>query len=290
MEVDIDLLSPNEQQPRVQMDDARLEELAQSIKANGIIQPILVRRDRRPRIASSRASGDGALRSAQACSRCRSSFATSPIDADKQLLELALIENIQRENLNPVDEALAYQRLADEFASDAGSDRRGGRQGSQLGRELHAAAEAARGSARRPRGGRAVDGARARTARAVRCARRSGRRRAKSSRGRCRSAKPKRWSSGSRRRQAPRTRRHDADAPATDVHTRAAEDRLRFALGTKVRIVRRGQGGTIEIDFGSEAELNRIYEQITDVTSADGCHAVPRILAGLDRPCSVSVV
>jgi ParB family chromosome partitioning protein len=48
-----------------------------------------------------------------------------------------------------------------------------------------------------------------------------------------------------------------------DVHTRAAEDRLRFALGTKVRIVRRGKGGRIEVDFGSEAELNRIYEYIT---------------------------
>jgi ParB-like chromosome segregation protein Spo0J len=52
---------------------------------------------------------------------------------------------------------------------------------------------------------------------------------------------------------------------AKDVHTRAAEDRLRFALGTKVRILRGAQGGTIEISFGSEAELNRIYEQITDV-------------------------
>jgi ParB family chromosome partitioning protein len=53
-----------------------------------------------------------------------------------------------------------------------------------------------------------------------------------------------------------------AEPRANDVHTRAAEDRLRFALGTKVRIVRRAHGGTIEISFGSEAELNRIYEQI----------------------------
>ena len=51
--------------------------------------------------------------------------------------------------------------------------------------------------------------------------------------------------------------------PEKDVHTRAAEDRMRFALGTKVRIVRRGQGGTVEVDFASEAELNRIYEFIT---------------------------
>jgi hypothetical protein len=55
---------------------------------------------------------------------------------------------------------------------------------------------------------------------------------------------------------------------APDVHTRAAEDRLRFALGTKVRIMRRRTGGTIEIDFGSEAELNRLYDLLTTATSS----------------------
>jgi hypothetical protein len=48
-----------------------------------------------------------------------------------------------------------------------------------------------------------------------------------------------------------------------DVHTRAAEDRLRLALGTRVRIVRQGTRGRIEIDFGSEDELIRIYDQLT---------------------------
>ena len=47
-----------------------------------------------------------------------------------------------------------------------------------------------------------------------------------------------------------------------DVHTRAAEDRLRFALGTAVRIVRKRKGGKIEVDFTSEEELQRLYEQI----------------------------
>jgi hypothetical protein len=47
------------------------------------------------------------------------------------------------------------------------------------------------------------------------------------------------------------------------VHTRAAEDRLRFALGTKVQIVRRRQGGRIEIEFTSENELNRLFERLT---------------------------
>jgi ParB family chromosome partitioning protein len=51
--------------------------------------------------------------------------------------------------------------------------------------------------------------------------------------------------------------------PAKDVHTRAAEDRMRFAIGTKVRIVRRGRGGMVQIEFTSEDELNRIYELLT---------------------------
>jgi ParB family chromosome partitioning protein len=61
----------------------------------------------------------------------------------------------------------------------------------------------------------------------------------------------------------PAVRAAKAPEPTPDVHTRAAEERLRFALGTKVRIVRRGQAGHIEIAFGSEEELNRLYEHLT---------------------------
>jgi len=61
----------------------------------------------------------------------------------------------------------------------------------------------------------------------------------------------------------PRTERVE---PAKDVHTRAAEDKLRFAMGTRVRIVRKRNGGRIEIDFGSEDELQRLYEQLTERT------------------------
>ena len=113
-EVDIDLLSPNEQQPRLQIDDTKLDELAQSIKANGIIQPIVVRR-----IGSAYRiiAGERRWRAAQRAGLHRVPVVVRevPDGSDKQLLELALIENIQRENLNPVDEAAAYQRLTDEF-------------------------------------------------------------------------------------------------------------------------------------------------------------------------------
>jgi ParB family chromosome partitioning protein len=55
-----------------------------------------------------------------------------------------------------------------------------------------------------------------------------------------------------------------AAAKAVDVHTRAAEEKLRLALGTRARIVRKGKGGRIEIDFTSEDELQRIFELLTE--------------------------
>src|SRR5688500_2386055 len=115
MEVGIDLLAPNQQQPRLQIDDEKLEELAQSIRTNGIIQPILVRRTGTTyRIIA----GERRWRAAQRAGLLKVPVVVRDVaeGSEEQLLELALIENIQRENLNPVDEALAYQRLADQFA------------------------------------------------------------------------------------------------------------------------------------------------------------------------------
>ena len=66
------------------------------------------------------------------------------------------------------------------------------------------------------------------------------------------------------REDAPSRRRPRSRDEQKDVHTRAAEERLRFALGTRVRIIRKGKGGRIEIDFGDENELHRIYEQLTE--------------------------
>ena len=261
MEVDIDLLSPNEQQPRLHMDDARLEELAQSIKANGIIQPILVRRTGATyRIIA----GERRWRAAQRAGLLKVPVVVRDVaeGAGKQLLELALIENIQRENLNPVDEALAYQRLAEDFnltqdqiAAAVGKDRSSVANFMRLLKlpdEVRA----------EPGVGRAVDGPRPRAAGAARC------RRAAPRRPRGHLARPL----GARHR-APRQETRNPgtrepgpgnpEPPQADVHTRAAEDRMRFALGTKVRIVRRGAGGVIEIDFGSETELNRVYELLT---------------------------
>ena len=123
-------------------------------RANGIIQPIVVRRvgDRFQIIAGERRWRAAQARrpAARAGRRAR-----RRAGQEQSLLEMALIENIQREDLNPIEEALAYRRLADEFQPDAGRHRRRGRQGSRVGRELPAAAEAARRSAQ-PRSRRAA--------------------------------------------------------------------------------------------------------------------------------------
>ena len=114
VEVDIDRLSPNELQPRGVMDPSALDDLSRSIAANGIIQPIVVRRvgDRFQIIA-----GERRWRAAKLAGLLRVPIAVRDVaeGGDRSLLEMALVENIQRENLNPIEEALAYRRLADEF-------------------------------------------------------------------------------------------------------------------------------------------------------------------------------
>ena len=113
-EVDIDRLSPNDFQPRAHPDDERLEDLARSITANGIIQPIVVRRvgDRFQIIA-----GERRWRAALKAGLHRVAVVVRDVPAgnEQSLLEMALIENIQREDLNPIEQALAYRRLADDF-------------------------------------------------------------------------------------------------------------------------------------------------------------------------------
>src|SRR5687767_6701896 len=118
LEVDIDQLEPNRYQPRAHMDDARLEDLARSIKANGVIQPIVVRKLEGSASARERyqiIAGERRWRAAQRAQLVRVPVVIKDVaDADrKRQLEMALIENIQREDLNPLEAANAYQKLAD---------------------------------------------------------------------------------------------------------------------------------------------------------------------------------
>ena len=101
----------------------RSSDLAQSIASSGIIQPIVVRKvgDRFQIIA-----GERRWRAAKMAGLLRVPVVVREVAPgdERSLLEMALIENIQRENLNPIEEALAYRRLADQFQHDAGGDRR----------------------------------------------------------------------------------------------------------------------------------------------------------------------
>jgi ParB family chromosome partitioning protein len=265
VEVDVDRLSPNVHQPRLQMDDARLHELADSIKANGIIQPILVRRTGD---AFQIIAGERRWRAAQMAGLQKVPIVVRdvPEDASKDLLALALIENVQRENLNPIDEALAYQRLSEthaltqeQIAAAVGKDR------STVANLLRLLKlpEEVRGDL--VSGALTMGHARAILALPDAAGQRHAAReiiaRALSVRD-AEALVKKLGSEGSE--TVPAKSKPSAAPSGNDVHTRAAEDRLRFALGTKVRIVRRGTAGTIEVSFASEDELNRLYEQLTD--------------------------
>ena len=258
-EVDIDSLSPNEFQPRMGHDETRLEELARSIAAHGVIQPIIVRRsgDRFQIIA-----GERRWRAAQRAGLLHVPVVVKDVEPgrERSLLEMALVENLQRENLNPIDEALAYRRLTDEFelrqediAAAVGKDRASVANCLRLLR-LPDEAKNEVASGRLSMGHARALLALATEADVLRVARDVIVRR----------LSVRETESLVRKMAEGEVPRAPMSPTPADVHTRAAEARLRLRLGTRVRIVRRGTRGRIEIEFGSEEELIRIYEQLTD--------------------------
>lgn len=114
--VDIDLVAPNPQQPRIRFDREALEELAASILEHGVLQPIIVTRtgDQNGPMTYQLVAGERRLQAARLAGLTRIPVLIKEAAAT-ELLELALVENIQREDLNPLEEAQALQRLIDEF-------------------------------------------------------------------------------------------------------------------------------------------------------------------------------
>ena len=272
LDVDIDQLEPNRYQPRTHIDDARLDDLARSIRANGVIQPIVVRkleggpfsalgggRERYQIIA-----GERRWRAAQLAELSKVPVVVKDVaDADrKRQLEMALIENIQREDLNPMEAASAYQRLAEEFrltqddiAAQVGKDR--ATVANYL--RLLKLPEEVRGNV--ASGALSMGHARAIVALTSDA---DQRRLARDVVARGLSV---RETEALVKKEIGRTAGATTSAPIAqkkDVHTRAAEERLRIALGTPVEIKRKGKGGRIEIAFTNEAELQRLYEYLTE--------------------------
>ena len=253
LEVDIDLLRPNRDQPRAAIDESKIDELARSIKSNGIIQPIVVRKaDQGYEIIA----GERRWRASQRAGLLKVPVVVRDIP-EERLLAAALIENIQREDLNPMEEAQAYRRLVDEhhLTQDQIADAVGKDRSSvanylrllKLPTEVRSNLSAGALSMGHARAllGLSDEGEQLRVAREVV---------AKNLSVRETEAIVKKGT------QPPVTR----EEKPKDVHTRAAEEKLRFAMGTRVRIVRKGKGGRIEIDFQNEDELQRLYEQLTE--------------------------
>ena len=252
LDVDIDLLRPNRFQPRTVIDDARIEELSKSIKSQGVIQPIVVRKaDKGYEIIA----GERRWRASQMAGLLKVPVVVRDIP-EERLLAVALIENIQREDLNPIEEASAYRRLTDEYnmTQDQISDAVGKDRSTvsnvmrllKLPREVRENVGA---------GSLSMGHARALLSLPDEAAQLQVSREVVS-----RNLSVRETESMVKKAVEPSKPREE---PQKDVHTRAAEEKLRFALGTRVRIVRKGKAGRIEVDFTSEDELHRIYEQLT---------------------------
>jgi ParB family chromosome partitioning protein len=252
-DVPIDALDPNPLQPRSVFDPARLSELAASLRESGMVQPILVRRhgDRYQIIA-----GERRWRAAREAGLSAVPIVVREVP-DERLLELALVENIQRQELSPLEEAVAYQKLHDEFQLTQEEVAR------RVGKDRSTVANTVRllrlpkdvrdhiGAGRLDAGhGRALL-ALERTEDQVALAREA------VSRGLS-------VREVERRVAALRAPRPSAVA-RVDANTRAAEERLRAALGTRVAIRRRGKSGTLAIAFTGEAELQRLFEVLVRV-------------------------
>ena len=252
-ELDLDRLTPNRFQPRTLIDEAKLEELTRSIRRSGVIQPIIVRRldgDTFEIVA-----GERRWRAAQQAGMLRVPVVVRDVPDDK-LLEIALIENLQREDLNPLEEAEAYRRLIDEYqltqeevAAAVGKDR------ATVANYVRLLALPSEVQAEVAAGALAMGHARALLGLTESAAQRRA----------AREVVARGLSVRETEGLVKQLGRSTPPQPTgrLDVHTQAAQDRLRVALGTRVRIVRRGRKGRIEIDFGSENELQRLFEHLT---------------------------
>ena len=223
-------------QPRTRFDETRLQELAESISTTGLVQPIVVRRKgERFEIVA----GERRWRAAQIAGLLKLPVHVSDVSDDK-LLQTALIENIQREDLNPIEEALAYKRLGDEsgltqeqIAAAVGKDR------ATVANHLRLLRLPEQVRARVAGGDLSMGHARALLSvedpavllKAVDQVVAAG-------------LSVRATEALARKLSAPPSDEVKPEPPAKDVHTRQAEERLRVVLGTRVTHPAQGQGRT----------------------------------------------
>jgi ParB family transcriptional regulator, chromosome partitioning protein len=254
-EVDIDLIDPNPDQPRTRFNEDKLNELTQSIKANGLVQPLLLRRGVNGRYQI--VAGERRWRAAQRAG-LRKVHAVIRSIPDSKLLELALIENIQREELNPIEEASAYQRLIhnlgltqDEVAQQVGKDRSSIANYLRLLKlpeDVQRMLEDELISMGHARALLALDTKDQIRRLATEIAEKK--------------LSVRQTEQAVKRASSPQSQGERSTPSSNDANIRAAELKMKRFLGSQVRIHLGANGGRIEIDFSSASELDRIYSII----------------------------
>lgn len=259
IDVALSRLVPNPHQPRHRWDETALQELAASIREHGVLQPVLVTEtlDGYQLIA-----GERRVRAARLAGLERIPALVRQL-ADRDQLELALVENVQRADLDPIEEALAYRQLIDEFAltQEAVAERVGKARTTIANTlrllELHADVQAAIGEGRISEGhGRALGGLTADGQPHVL--------RTVVSQG----LSVRQTEELVRRLREPRERQAASPAPRRlDADLERVEEDLRQRLGTKVSLARSRRGGRIVIEYYSDEELARLYERLIGGTA-----------------------
>ncbi|HUT54720.1 MAG TPA: ParB/RepB/Spo0J family partition protein [bacterium] len=254
IQIELGRISPSPFQPRQRFPEAAIKELSESIKAQGILQPLVVRP--RAKGGYELIAGERRLKAAKVAGLETVPALVRDVD-DKSALELSLVENLQREDLGPLEEAQAYRRLLTEFGyTQEELSRRVGKDRATVANALrllnlpedikndlaegritagHARAMLMAGTQaqmRRIRDAAVKDGISVREAERL----------AKAGPGKAPAKSVK--------------------APRGDVDIRAMEERLLRELGTKVKIVKSKKGGRIEIQFYTAEDLDRIYRRI----------------------------
>ena len=249
---DVDMIRPNRYQPRRRFADAELESLADSIRSQGIIQPLLVRADD---VGYELVAGERRLRAAALAGLQQVPVVVKDI-SDTKMLEMSIVENIQRENLNPMEEAEAYHRLITEFelTQDQAAER--------VGKSRSAVANFLRlRQLPDPIQTSILDGVLSMGhARALLGAENAAKQQAA-----WREVMAKKLSV---RQTEALIKRINAEKKSTPDDTLSPEQRyfndvsedLSRYFGTRVRIQRSGKKGRVEIDFFSDEDLGRLLE------------------------------
>ena len=259
LEIDLDLIEPNSEQPRSRFSESKLAELAQSIRANGVVQPIVVRRKGG---IYQIITGERRWRASQRAGLQKIPAVVKEV-SDEKLLELALIENIQRQELNPIEEARAYKNLVEKLGltQEIVAERVGKNRTVittalrllKLPKDIQELVEEEKISAGH---GRAllmvseIDTQRQLTKSIIEM-----------------SLSVRETEKAIKRlnRNALVATKNKVVIPGNDANVQAAETKLRRYFGTNVKIISdgKGTGGKIEIEYYGESDLDRIFSLMT---------------------------